>query len=135
VPSCTASCTLPDWHHRTLAEALADTVLQQDIEELRSALATLEVQLARGLTPHENLRDLQNAVDGLRSSLWIVMQQHCDEGKPALLSKMRVRRATETCAEVLTDVEAGTVTTETTGFAVFHSTLRELADILTSRSP
>lgn len=110
-------------------------MLRQEIRELRSALAALQGHLARGLTPHENLRDLQNAVDGMRSSLWIVMKQHCDEGEPALLSKMRVRRATETCAEVLTDVEAGMVTTETTGFAVFHSTLRELADLLASRFP
>ena len=113
---------------------MADTLRQQDIAELRSALAALGAQLTRGLTPHENLRDLQNAVDGLRSSLWIVMQQHYDD-EPALLSMMRVRRATETCAEVLTDVEAGTVTTETNGFAVFHATLRELAELLASRSP
>ena len=114
---------------------MADTVLQQEIQELRSALATLQEHLGRGVTPHENLRDLQNAVDGLRASLWIVMKQHYDEGEPALLSKMRVRRATETCAEVLGDIEAGTVTTETSGFAVFHSTLQELAESFASRSP
>lgn len=113
---------------------MADIALQGDIQELRSALAALEGQLARGLTPHETLRDLQNAVDGLRSSLWIVMKQRSAEGELALLSKMRVRRATETCAEVLTDVEAGTVAAETPGLAEFRSTLRELAEIFASRS-
>lgn len=101
--------------------------LQNHIDKLREALKMLPVNGDSGL-PREGLTDLGLAVDGVRKSVWgVLIAEHTGDYHD-FLGKIRVRRATETCHDVMTDLQNHDLTPTTPGFEVFHATLRELAN-------
>ena len=100
--------------------------LQNHIAKLRDALKMLPSDEASEL-PREGLTDLGFAVDSVRKSVWgVLIAEHTGDYYD-FLGKIRVRRATETCREVMADLQNHTISPTTPGFQVFHATLRELA--------
>jgi hypothetical protein len=100
--------------------------LQNHIDKLRDALKMLPANGASEL-PRQGLTDLGFAVDSVRKSVWgVLIAEHTGDYYD-FLGKIRVRRATETCRDVMTDLQNHDVTPTTPGFEVFHATLRELA--------
>ena len=100
--------------------------LQNHIDKLREALKMLPADEASEL-PREGLTDLGFAVDSVRKSVWgVLIAEHTGDYYD-FLGKIRVRRATETCRDVMADLQNHAVTPTTPGFEVFHATLRELA--------
>jgi hypothetical protein len=100
---------------------------------------------AEGINPRL-LNEFREAVDYLRTASVVVQklreyQLHGgDEGEMySLLVTDRIRRATNLCREVITDVEAGKVTNESKGIDEFYRTLEEaydqLSHVLKRREP
>lgn len=101
--------------------------LRQGIDEIKSALNILDADLTPGGRPLEGVRDLGLAVDNIRRNVWAVLKAEHSGDYHGYLGKTRVRRATETCEDVLSDLYAETIAPNTPGLEVFHATLRELA--------
>lgn len=102
--------------------------LRNRIHALRNALSVVEMEYADGEAPTEGLLDLSTAVDNVRKSVWAILTAEHAEDYNAFLAKIRVRRATETCQDVLSDLYADTLTPNTPGLEVFQATLKELSD-------
>ena len=106
---------------------MSDQDLKKYIEELRDVLSVAESFLALEQMPPERVKDLGHAVDNLRTSVWVALRARHAGEQDELLARMRVRRAVDTCEEVLADVYAETLNPATPGFFVFHATLQELS--------
>jgi hypothetical protein len=104
-----------------------DEKLRQGLDQLRSALSIIDADATLGELPPQSLQDLKVAVDSVRQILWsAAVAQHTGDYE-AFLGRVRVRRATETCQELMSDLDTGTVTGNTPGLEVVHAALRQLA--------
>ncbi len=103
--------------------------LRTEINQLRSALKAVDDGLATGEPSPEALQDFGLAVDNLRKSLWAGLTSEHSGDIGAFLGRIRVRRATETCEDVLADLYAETLAPNTPGIEVFSATLAELAEL------
>jgi hypothetical protein len=103
--------------------------LQKGISQLRGGLDLVLAQSSSGDRLQEGMRDLGIAVDNVRTTLWTILKEKHPRGYEALLGRMRVRRAIDTCEEILADVRAETMNANTPGFKVFQATLHELSDV------
>ena len=106
------------------------TELQSQIDKLRAVLTVMDTNLELGRIPSEGMHDLQKTIDGLRANVWVLLKAWHRTQEQSFVTRMRVRRARETCDEVLADLSAGTLPAETPGYSVFRATLRELAQAL-----
>ena len=104
--------------------------LQSQVDKLRAVLTVMDTNLALGIAPSEGMRDIQQAIDGLRANTWVMLKAWHRTQEQAFVSRMRVRRARETCDEVLADLCAGALTADTPGYSVFRATAHELAQAL-----
>ncbi len=101
--------------------------LRKDLQDLRSKLDIIDAEMSRGEPQREVVRAIEEAVSTVRGNLWTLLSaQHTDDSQ-GFLGKIRVRRATELCEDVLADLHANTLTRATPGRQVFHATLQELA--------
>lgn len=104
--------------------------LRTEIDQLRNTLKAAGASLTTGDPSPEALHDLGLAVDNARKSLWAVLTAAHAGEYGAFLGRIRVRRATETCEDVLADLYAETLAPNTPGLEVFRATLRELVGLL-----
>ncbi len=105
---------------------MTDTELREGLAEVRAALDALD---QRGGSAHqavEELRILGLAVDNLRNNLWAVLTARYTKDYEGFLARIRVRRASETCEDVLADLYADTITPNMSGLDVYQATLREI---------
>jgi hypothetical protein len=114
---------------------VSDPELKKYIEELRDVLSVAESFLALDQMPPERVKDLGHAVDNLRTGVWVALRARHAGEPDELLARMRVRRAIDTCEEVLADLYAETLTAATPGFFVFHATLQELSQVCAQERP
>jgi hypothetical protein len=104
--------------------------LQDHLARLRAVLTVMDTNLELGLVRNEGVQDLQKAIDSLRANVWVMLTAWHRTQAQAFVSAMRVRRARETCQEVLEDLNTDALNAETPGYPVFLATIRELARTL-----
>jgi hypothetical protein len=104
-----------------------DDSLHRDLEDLRSKLNIIESEIDTGEPFQEAIKSIEEAVSSVRGTIWDLLSARHADDYPAFLSKIRVRRATEMCEDILADLHAGTIPSTTPGFQVFHATLQELS--------
>ncbi len=108
--------------------------LRKGLAELRSKLKIIDGELGQGKTPPKAVSAAEEAVSTVRSNIWALLAaQHSDDYQ-TYLGRIRVRRAAETCEEVLADLHADTLAPSATGIEVFHATLHELSAMLEKRA-
>jgi hypothetical protein len=107
--------------------------IQNGIDELKSALGIVDIQVSMGAHSPEGVRDLGMAVDNLRTSIWIMLKAENQDDYEGLLGRTRVRRAVETCEDILSDLYSGSLSTSTPGLEVMHATLLELSEVCEGR--
>ncbi|UCD23815.1 MAG: hypothetical protein JSW51_12380 [Gemmatimonadota bacterium] len=103
--------------------------LKKGIQHIRKALDVLEAKAGQADRPSEGVRDLGLAVDDLRRGVWATLTSRHSGNYQDFLARIRVRRATESCEEILADLHAETVTANTPGLPVLHATLKELVKL------
>lgn len=108
-----------------MADVTSDEI-RRHIDAVRSALNVLDASPGAANHPSEGLRDLAQAVDNLRSSIWAVLEGEHAGDYDGFLARVRVSRATGLFEEVLSDLYAGTLTPVAPGIEVFRTALREL---------
>ena len=102
--------------------------LQRGLDELRSKLNVVEMEIAAAAEPsEEGLRALAAALNGIRNNVWAALTAEHADDYDEYLAKVRVHRARETCEDVLADLYADTIPPTMPGLDVFGATLRELS--------
>jgi len=77
------------------------------VDALRSALSAIDAQLTAGSLGSEGLADLKSAVDDMRLRLWGALMTNDPQDYNGFRQRFRLRRATEICRGVATDLAAG----------------------------
>ncbi|MDH3457397.1 MAG: hypothetical protein OER90_11210 [Gemmatimonadota bacterium] len=103
--------------------------LKAGIEELRRALDAADAGLSTDEASKEGVRDLSLAVNSLRGGVWEFLKATAAGDFQSLLSRMRVRRAIESCEDVLSEIYAETLSKNAPGLELFRVTLRELSEV------
>ena len=106
-----------------------DDLLRTSLDELRSKLDIIDAEMARGQPPAEALTAIERAVSAVRRDIWVLLTAPHANNIQSYTGKIRIRRATEMCEEVLADLHAETLPPNTPGLEVFHATLRELSRV------
>lgn len=106
---------------------MGNDLLRVSLDQLRSKLDIIDAEMAWGRTPAEALQAIEQAVSAVRRDLWALLGARHADNAQKYTDRIRVRRATEMCEDVLADLHAQTLPHSTPGFAVFEATLRELA--------
>ncbi len=111
---------------------MSDQELQDGLEQLKKALDVMEEDATLSTIPLEALGDLSTAVDAVRKAVWsVLVAGHTGAAGHTgdydhFLGTTRVRRAKEICEQVLSDLDATSVASDTTGLESFRKALREL---------
>lgn len=100
--------------------------LREGVRELRAALRAAAGQLESGGASGPGMQDLGSAVDGLRGSIWGILQEAHVEDLLAYQAEIRVARANEICRRVLDHLHTGTIRPDLTGFDLLRGSMREL---------
>ena len=101
--------------------------LRRGLNELRWVLNVVETEVEAAEPSEEAVRALAEAVDGVRNNVWAALTAEHADDYDQYLAKVRVRRAREICEDVLADLYAETIPSNTPGLEVFGATLRELS--------
>ncbi len=79
----------------------------QPVVTLRSALRTVDAQLASGALAPERIEDVKSAIDEIRFRLWGVLTASSTADYQAFRERFRLRRAAEICNGLALDVKEG----------------------------
>ena len=82
--------------------------MAQQIATLNSTLRAIEVRLALGRPPVEGFEEFKSTLDDMRHRLWGLLSATGDDYK-AFQERFRIRRATELCRGLGTDLRSGSV--------------------------
>jgi hypothetical protein len=81
----------------------------EHVATLNSTLRAIEVRLALGRAQVEGLEDFKSALDDMRLRLWGLLGAAGGEDYKGFQERFRIRRATEMCRGLASDLRAGSV--------------------------
>lgn len=105
---------------------MVDGDLNQAFAHLRSALDRIEMGTPEAKHSADSIQALARAVDNLRTKAWVYLTTHRAGDLSLYLLEIRVRRATEACIELLSDLRAERIAAGTSGIDLLRGTLREV---------
>jgi hypothetical protein len=113
--------------------AVTQNSLESRLKKSTADLLELEQSLMSGDTDARVLRDFRDAVDYVRKAAWAVQewqarqsQRHDTSTVLPLLMFERIRRATQLCKAISTDLEDRIATSESHGIAELSDTIDAL---------
>jgi hypothetical protein len=87
---------------------MAEPSVNQLIATLNSTLRAIEVRLALGRPPLEGFEEFKGVVDDMRHRLWGLLSTTGNDYR-TFQERFRIRRATEVCRGLGTDLRSGSV--------------------------
>jgi len=111
---------------------MADYAPQSPVAAMRATVQSIEAKLRQGALPQDGLVDLKSAIDDARLRLWAVISAAGSPDPDAVLLRFRLRRATEICRGITTDLDAGTLGAHQRELLELRDAAREMADRLTA---
>jgi hypothetical protein len=87
---------------------MAEATFADQIAVLDSTLKAIETRVSRGQVADETLGDFKSALDDLRLRLWGLLSAAGDDSR-GFQDRFRIRRATEMCRGLGSDLGAGSV--------------------------
>lgn len=111
---------------------MAEAALQHPIQTIRATVQSIEAKLRHGDLPDEGLDDLKAAIDDARLRLWAVISAAGSGDPEPVLLRFRLRRATEICRAVSSDLDAGTLGMHQRELLELREAAQQLADRVTA---
>lgn len=108
--------------------------LKQQVADLRNALSSIEPELGRGANP-EALKDFKAVVDNVRLSVWAALTGSQAEDYQTFIGGFRLRRGSDICQQILTDIDSGAVTRHSPDFVAFQETVKALHQAMNTAPP
>lgn len=94
---------------------------------LNSTLGAIEVRLALGRAPVEGLEDFKSSLDDMRLRLWGILSAGGSSDSRGFQEQFRIRRATEMCRALGSDLHAGSISARHRELAGLREAVVELA--------
>ena len=88
---------------------MAEPSFAEQMATLNSTLGAIEVRLALGRAPVEGLEQFKSALDDMRLRLWGLLSASGGADAKGFQEQFRIRRATEMCRGLGTDLHAGSL--------------------------
>jgi hypothetical protein len=107
---------------------LDNDALRKGLGDLRNKLELFDEELGQGQSTPDNIRAVEHAVSAVRANLWALLAAQHSGDYQSYLGKTHVRRAKETCEDVLAELHAETILPTTPGLEVFHAALRHVSE-------
>jgi hypothetical protein len=79
----------------------------RSVATLRATLSAIDAQLTAGSLAADGLADLKSAIDDVRLRLWGALMTNDPQDYNGFRQRFRLRRATEICRGVATDLAQG----------------------------
>ena len=111
---------------------MADHAAQSPVAAMRATVQSIEAKLRHGDLPQDGLEDLKRAIDDARLRLWAVISAAGSPEPDALLLRFRLRRATEICRGITTDLDAGSFGAHQRELLELRDAAQEMADRLSA---
>lgn len=86
---------------------MSNSSATHSVATLRSALSAIDSQLTAGSLAADGLADLKSAIDDVRLRLWGALMTSDPQDYNGFRQRFRLRRATEICLGVATDLAEG----------------------------
>lgn len=106
---------------------MAQPDIADRVRELKNALSLIEVELKGGETPPAGLEEFKTVIDNVRLSVWAVLSGAQADDYQTFIGGFRLRRGTDICRQILSDLDSGTITRGTPELGDFRGTVEELA--------
>jgi len=106
---------------------MAESTFADQMATLNSTLGAIEVRLALARAPVEGLEDFKSALDDMRLRLWGLLSAGGGPDSRGFEEKFRIRRATEMCRGLGTDLHAGSISGRHRELAALGEAVVELA--------
>lgn len=106
---------------------MAESSLVDQVASLNATLASIEGRLLRGQAPVEGLEDFKSALDDMRLRLWGLLSAAGGDDYKGFQERFRIRRATEMCRGLGTDLRVGGVSGRHSELAGLREAALELA--------
>jgi hypothetical protein len=105
---------------------MADPSLLEQVAVLNTTLTAIEARLARGQAPVEGLEDFKSALDDMRLRLWGLLSAAGGDDYKGFQERFRIRRASEMCRGLGSDLRAGSVSGRHSELSGLHDAALEL---------
>lgn len=96
------------------------------VADLTDALTAIESSLARSDTPVTGLDELKDAIDDIRWTLIGIITASHSEDYDGSIGRLRIKRTSDLCRNLVADVIDGTVTPGKEGFERCYSAVATL---------
>ncbi len=113
---------------------MSSSSANHSVAALRDALSAIDTQLTAGSLGPDGLADLKSAIDDVRLRLWGALMTTDPQDYNGFRQRFRLRRATEICRGVATDLAAGALPRTHTELPGLGAAAHELASRIT-RAP
>lgn len=88
---------------------MTDPSMMDQLARLNLAVQAMEERFGQGEVTVGNLENIKSTLDDIRLRLWALLQASSNETSEAFQQRFRVRRTTELCSRIATDLRAGTM--------------------------
>jgi hypothetical protein len=114
---------------------MAEPSFAQQMATLNSTLRAIEVRLALGRVPAAGFEDFKDTLDSMRHRLWGWLSAAAQDD-PQVQERFRIRRATELCRGLGSDLRSGAISGHTPELSgLQQSTLDLVRSIEQARGP
>lgn len=106
---------------------MAEPSFADQMAALNSTLGAIEVRLALGRAPAEGLESFKSSLDDMRLRLWGLLSASSGQNARGFQEQFRIRRATEMCRGLVSDLHAGNISGRHRELTGLHDAAVELA--------
>jgi hypothetical protein len=109
---------------------MAEESLVQQLTSLGALLTEVDARLAKAPVAPVGLEHLKRSVDSLRTSMWAILSAGHGVTAPTRVERLKLRRAVDGLAIILTDLENGDRPPKHPEYAELEQIARAVADRL-----
>ncbi len=105
--------------------------LNQRVSKLRTALETIEREVAIGAASRDTLEEFKLAIDHIRISVWALLTEQHTGGHETVVARYRIKSVIEICRHLLQDIDTGIFPASEPDLVEFRNVLEDTASRVT----
>jgi hypothetical protein len=113
---------------------MSDPAMMDQLAKLNLEVQGIEARFGQGQVSVTTLEAIKCALDDVRLRLWGLLKSHSGESPEAFQHRFRLRRATEICGRLASDLETGALRTDHADLPEVHKAASDLARATAVRS-
>jgi len=114
---------------------MSDPAMMDQLAKLNLEIQGIEARFAQGQVSVATLEAIKVALDEVRLRLWGLLKANSGEAPEAFQQRFRLRRATELCARLASDIRSGMLPKDHSELPDMHKAAADLARITPESLP